>query len=209
MAKGATMNLFDDDKDRNYVPRTTYIQESDLIIYVRTDSICLYERIDEFVTIIRDIDNNEIVGFQLKRFQHALNNYLSNVNSHDVHTALLIDVIYANFNSIYDLTTNINPQITLVYQEIYRIASADTLSVDSSDLAISKDANNGRRKITLLGQPIQAWDSLPPNRETSASGDSSAAAAAGNGKTDPGLLSPRALLSIVPEAMRDAGEPST
>jgi hypothetical protein len=59
-----------------YTPTAVYFLDSDCVEYVIEDAFCLYERIDDFLTLILDETKYNVVGFKLKGFKHVFETYL-------------------------------------------------------------------------------------------------------------------------------------
>lgn len=54
-----------------YTPKALYYEDADALEYVRTDAPHVYRRIDEFLTLILDIDTRNPVGFKIKGFRNV------------------------------------------------------------------------------------------------------------------------------------------
>ncbi|WP_027057126.1 hypothetical protein [Mesorhizobium loti] len=61
-----------------YTPRALYYEDADALEYVRVDAPVVYRRIDEFLTLILDLETREPVGFKIKGFR---NFYLRTIKS--------------------------------------------------------------------------------------------------------------------------------
>lgn len=54
-----------------YRPTATYYEDADSVEYVRCDVPSVYRRVDEFLTLIYDMDRREdLIGFRLKGFKN-------------------------------------------------------------------------------------------------------------------------------------------
>ena len=54
-----------------YKPAAIYYEQADSVEYVRSDKPCVYRRIDEFLTLVYDMDQrSEVLGFRLKGFKN-------------------------------------------------------------------------------------------------------------------------------------------
>lgn len=53
-----------------YVPCATYFHDSDCVEYVKHDSFTIYNRVDEFLTLIYDSTGLQLIGFKLKGFKN-------------------------------------------------------------------------------------------------------------------------------------------
>ena len=56
--------------DAGYKPAAIYHADSDCVEYVKCDSFCLYERVDGYLTLIKDATGHNLVGFKLKGFRN-------------------------------------------------------------------------------------------------------------------------------------------
>lgn len=53
-----------------YSPSAIYYEDADAVEYVREDRPCSYRRIDEFLTLICDLEHrDQLIGFRLKGFR--------------------------------------------------------------------------------------------------------------------------------------------
>jgi hypothetical protein len=64
-----------------YVPTAVYFLDSDCVEYVTEDAFCVYERIDDFLTLILDDTKYNVIGFKLKGFKHVFETYLKPARS--------------------------------------------------------------------------------------------------------------------------------
>jgi hypothetical protein len=60
-----------------YKPLATYFPDADCAEYVAEDTVCVHERIDEFLTLIWDETRFRTIGFKLKGFRWIFEQYLS------------------------------------------------------------------------------------------------------------------------------------
>ncbi|MCA0431981.1 MAG: hypothetical protein LCH46_01850 [Proteobacteria bacterium] len=67
----------------HYVPTAVYFQDSDCVEYVTHDALCVYDRVDSFLTVIYDEFQKTIIGFKLKGFSKAVKTVLGAKGSHD------------------------------------------------------------------------------------------------------------------------------
>ena len=62
----------------SYKPKALYYEDADSLEYVRIDAPSVYRRIDEFLTLILDLETREPIGFKIKGFK---NFYLRTIRS--------------------------------------------------------------------------------------------------------------------------------
>jgi len=55
----------------SYQRRAVYFLDSDCVEYVREDTFVIYERVDDFLTLLFDETKLNVVGFKLKGFKHV------------------------------------------------------------------------------------------------------------------------------------------
>lgn len=60
-----------------YVPCATYFHDSDCVEYVKRDSFVIYDRVDEFLTLIYDGTGKQLLGFKLKGFKNIFTQRLA------------------------------------------------------------------------------------------------------------------------------------
>ncbi|MEQ8867940.1 MAG: hypothetical protein RLN94_22220 [Roseovarius sp.] len=60
-----------------YVPCATYFHDSDCVEYVKRDSLLVYDRVDQFLTLIFDGTGKQLVGFKLKGFKNLFTKQLA------------------------------------------------------------------------------------------------------------------------------------
>jgi hypothetical protein len=59
-----------------FAPLAVYFSDSDCVEYVKEDSFSIYERVDEFLTLIFDETKIQLIGFKLKGFKFVYNKRL-------------------------------------------------------------------------------------------------------------------------------------
>lgn len=59
-----------------YIPVAVYFAESDCVEYVKEDTFCVYDRVDNFLTLIHDATKTRLIGFKLKGFKSVFNTHL-------------------------------------------------------------------------------------------------------------------------------------
>lgn len=55
----------------NRTPTAVYFTDADCVEYVAEDITCVYDRVDEFLTLIKDETRHFTVGFKLKGFRNC------------------------------------------------------------------------------------------------------------------------------------------
>jgi hypothetical protein len=100
-------NMIDiDDRDLldgKYVPRAVFFVDSDCVEYVKTDSFCIYDRVDGFLTLIFDKTGLILTGFKLKGFKHVFDKHLRSLYKlHDMQFVDLVSAIEHMFTELGD-----------------------------------------------------------------------------------------------------------
>jgi hypothetical protein len=108
-----------------YTPCATYFHDSDCVEYVKRDSLLVYDRIDEFLTLIFDGTGKQLVGFKLKGFKNIFTQQLS-----------------ANFRLNDRQFVNLVPAFEAICQEIGDQLDADDDRKQSYRAAIDLAAND-------------------------------------------------------------------
>ncbi|TGQ45468.1 MULTISPECIES: hypothetical protein [unclassified Mesorhizobium] len=62
---------------REHRPKAVYFHDSDCVEYVQEDGFVIYDRVDEFLTLIHDRTQKFVVGFKLKGFKFILTKSLA------------------------------------------------------------------------------------------------------------------------------------
>lgn len=66
-----------------YVPVAVYFSDSDCVEYVKEDALCVYDRVDDFLTLITDDSGRNVIGFKLKGFSKAVKAVLGENGTED------------------------------------------------------------------------------------------------------------------------------
>lgn len=74
-----------------YVPQATYFHDSDCVEYVKRDSLLVYDRVDEFLTLIYDGTGKQLVGFKLKGFKNIFTKQID--AKHRLSTSQFLDLV--------------------------------------------------------------------------------------------------------------------
>lgn len=89
-----------------FKPVATYFPDSDCVEYVNEDTVCVYERIDEFLTLIWDETRYRTIGFKLKGFRWFFENHLrAQLALNQAHFVRLVQVIETVCQQIGDELT--------------------------------------------------------------------------------------------------------
>jgi hypothetical protein len=116
-----------------YVPAATFSHDSDCVEYVKKDALCLYERVDEFLTLIKDADDHALVGFKLKGFRHTINKLSPAIELSDRQFLALVSVIEEIFTSIGASVFNEDGKRKAAYQ----LAANDNVRLREESLLLA------------------------------------------------------------------------
>ena len=124
-----------------YVPVAVYFAESDCVEYVKEDTFCVYDRVDNFLTLIHDATKTRLIGFKLKGFKAVFNTHLKPIYKlNDEQFVTLVsaieaictemgDALFADarveraYRAARDLAANDNVQLSAEYAESARRAA--------------------------------------------------------------------------------------
>jgi len=67
--------------DAQYDPTAVYFSDADYVEYVTQDVPCVQNRVDEYLTLSRDMYTQELIGFRFKGFRNFYLRYLSETQS--------------------------------------------------------------------------------------------------------------------------------
>lgn len=113
---------------QQYKPEAIYQTDSDCIEYIRQDGGIYYDRIDDFLTLIKTIDSDETVGFKLKGFKYILQNKPDDVQLNDVEFKVVVrifEIIFTSFGN--ELITS--REVREAYDEAVTIAVNDNVKI--------------------------------------------------------------------------------
>lgn len=110
-----------------YEPAAIFFRDSDCVEYVKKDVICLYERVDEFLTLIKDADDHTLIGFKLKGFRHTINKLIPALELSDRQFLALVSVIEKIFTLIGASVFKEDGKRKAAYQAAYLLAANDNV----------------------------------------------------------------------------------
>lgn len=62
---------------QGYRPTALYYHDSDCVEYVKEDSFAIYDRVDEYLTLVYDQTGHILIGFKLKGFKYIFTKALA------------------------------------------------------------------------------------------------------------------------------------
>jgi hypothetical protein len=119
----------------NYRPVAVYFMDSDCVEYVKEDTFVVYERVDEFLTLIFDETKIGLVGFKLKGFKHLFETHLKPLfELNDKQFLVLVSAIEAVCNQLGD-ELFVNDHRARAYKAALKLAANDNVKLDGSFLS--------------------------------------------------------------------------
>jgi hypothetical protein len=136
MTKVENAAFIDDVLDGNYCPAAVYYPDSDCVEYVKSDGFFLYDRIDQFLTLVLDSDSRQVVGFKLKGFRNIFESRLKYVQKlHDSAFFDLVKVIEIVFTDIgNEVFDDKDDRRQDAYKSAVLIAANDNVIIDAAML---------------------------------------------------------------------------
>ena len=108
-----------------------YHSDSDCVEYVQRDGGFYYERVDGFLTLIRDMDTDETIGFKLKGFKFMFKETIQALRLTDAQFVVLMKALETVFTSFAE---DITDECKARYDEAFKIASNDNVRLDVVEL---------------------------------------------------------------------------
>ena len=117
----------------DYRKQAVYFLDSDCVEYIKEDTFAIYERIDNFLTLIFDDTKFNLIGFKLKGFRHFFNTVKDKLELREQHFVRLVQVIEAHSTELGEKL--IQDDYTLrAYRAAQRLAANDNVELDGGDL---------------------------------------------------------------------------
>lgn len=130
------MSNFDSALAGSYEPAAIYYGDSDCLEYVKLDQFCLYERVDEFLTLIKDADGEKLVGFKLKGFRNRFNRLQAAFDLNDGQFAYVISAIESIYSELGEMLFT-DRQRAAAYKAAYQLAANDNVKLERHELKIA------------------------------------------------------------------------
>jgi hypothetical protein len=116
--------------DEKYIAQAVYFLDSDCVEYVKEDTLNIYDRVDDFLTLVWDETRLTLIGFKLKGFKYFF----------DAHLKPLYKL---NDEQFINLVSAIEAHFTEVGNEIF--ASGNRARADAYKAALKLAANDNVR----------------------------------------------------------------
>lgn len=117
-----------------YTPNAAYFSDADCVEYVNEDTVCVYKRIDEFLTLIYDETKMRLIGFKLKGFRYffeRMKGHLQLNNADFIWISALIEEICRDLGE--ELATS--KERRQAYQAVRKIAEKEQVKLLDFPLA--------------------------------------------------------------------------
>lgn len=136
MVSGMHSDALDKFLSEPYVPTAVYFPDSDCVEYVREDTICVYERVDEFLTLIFDETGINLIGFKFKGFRNIFETQLRPAyRLNNDHFIEMIQVLTAVCTKLGNELISNNRRKN-AYRAVKKLAAKDNVKIyDLSTLA--------------------------------------------------------------------------
>ena len=119
-----------------YERAAIFYHDSDCVEYVKLDGYCVYERVDAFLTLIKDATGHNLVGFKLKGFGNMFEKLKSHLKLSDNHFLALVSVI-EKACTIAGEDLFKDEKRKAAYQAAYQLAANDNVFLNESELAMA------------------------------------------------------------------------
>jgi hypothetical protein len=120
----------------SYSPTAVYFMDSDCVEYVKEDAFCTYDRVDTFLTLIRDETGYNLIGFKLKGFKHVFEQYLKPLfELHDMQFVELVSAIEMVFTNVGDkVFDSKDERRAAAYKAALKLANNDNVRLSGAFL---------------------------------------------------------------------------
>jgi hypothetical protein len=114
-----------------YKPVAVYFLDSDCVEYVKEDAFCIYERVDDFLTLVFDETKINLVGFKLKGFKYVFDKHLKPLfKLHDDQFIDLVSAIEVVFTQVGDkMFADGNEERVRAYKAALKLAANDNVKL--------------------------------------------------------------------------------
>ena len=120
----------------SYEAAAIYYHDSDCVEYVKLDGYCVYERVDAFLTLIKDATGHNLIGFKLKGFGNMFERVKSHLKLSDNHFLPLMSVIEQACTLAGDELFK-DEKRSAAYKAAYQLAANDNVRLPEAELALA------------------------------------------------------------------------
>jgi hypothetical protein len=112
-----------------YQPVAVYFAESDCVEYVKEDTFCVYDRVDNFLTLIYDGTRAQLIGFKLKGFKSVFDTHLKSLYKlNDEQFVYLVSAIEAVCTTLGDKLFT-DTRVEMAYKAARQLAANDDVQL--------------------------------------------------------------------------------
>lgn len=123
-----------DQLSAEYQKRAIYYSDSDCVEYVTEDAFTVYDRVDDFLTLIFDETKINLVGFKLKGFKHFFDNHLKPLfKLNDEQFVYVVSVLEARCTELGSTIVD-NDRRKRAYVAARKLAANDNVKLEGFDL---------------------------------------------------------------------------
>lgn len=129
------MSNVSNDLAAEYARAAIYLDEADMVEYVRSDTACFYRRVDGFLTLAYSLKTRELIGFRVKGFKNFFLKYLQpKYKMIDADFVPLVGVIEEVLGVVGKEVTS-DPPRREAYRQVRRMAHDDCVEIEPPALA--------------------------------------------------------------------------
>ena len=124
----------------NFQRQASYFAQMDFLEYVSEDTTVIADRVDEYLTVLRDADHRQLIGFRVKGFGHAFNTVIRpQLNLRDDDFIPIVEAlqrIYTDLGkSLFPSDIDKDKRRIDAYQQARDLASRDDVKISARELA--------------------------------------------------------------------------
>ena len=125
-----------------YLPTAVYYLDSDCVEYVKEDAFCIYDRVDDFLTLIMDEGKLNLIGFKLKGFKFVFEQHLKPLfELNDMQFIDLVSAIELHVAKIGEAVfKNADDRVKFAYRAAIKLAANDNVKLSGSFIPFSRAA---------------------------------------------------------------------
>lgn len=116
-----------------YEQAAIYYADSDCVEYVKFDGYCLYERVDPYLTLIKDTTGHNLVGFKLKGFRNIFERLKPALELSDRHFLPMMSAIEQIWTFIGNELLE-DEERAAAYRAAYLLAVNDNVHLSEDEL---------------------------------------------------------------------------
>jgi hypothetical protein len=125
--------------NEKYVAQAVYFMDSDCVEYVKEDALHIYDRVDDFLTLVLDGTGLTLVGFKLKGFKYVFNAHLKPLYElNDEQFINMVSAIEAHFTEVgNEIFASGNRARAAAYKAVLKLAANDNVRLSGAMFKIA------------------------------------------------------------------------